>query len=360
LSRRSPYYEDYNLGIQREILPRTTLSVDYSGSNGHFLGTSIGRTIYSNQLNPATYVLGGLLSQPATPANIAAAQAVYPSFHLPFSNYSPSASIGQALRPFPQYNGFSDIWGDIGNSNYSSLQLSLKQTELRGFSYGLTYTFAKTYDDTGSSRSAYGYNGLTAGQEEHALSTIDIPSHFTLYYIYNVPFGKGNGNWFVNQAIKNWAISGLVTRQSGTPLSITATGCNDPDGGTCMPNISPNYSGSPRINGGWGRKNTATTSYPYIDSTAFSVPTAYTIGDAARTYAYGLRNPGTYDEDLSLRRAFNVWEQLKFTFEASAYNLDGHVDFGGPATTVGSSTFGVVSSQANSPRDIQFSGRLDF
>jgi len=63
---------------------------------------------------------------------------------------------------------------------------------------------------------------------------------------------------------------------------------------------------------------------------------------------------------VSLRRAFNIWENLKFTFEASAYNVDGHVDFSGPATTVGSTTFGVVSSQANSPRDVQFSGRLDF
>lgn len=124
----------------------------------------------------------------------------------------------------------------------------------------------------------------------------------------------------------------------------------------------PGYSGSPRINGGWGRKNTATTSYSYIDLGAFTVPAAYTIGNASRTYVDGLRNPGTYDEDLSLRRAFNIYERLKFTFEASAFNLDGHVDFGGPSTgfSANSTTFGVVSSQANSPRDIQFSERLDF
>jgi hypothetical protein len=233
LSRRSPQFEDYNLGVQREVIKNTTISVDFSGSNGHFLGTSIGRTIYGNQLNPSTYVLGGLLSQPASATNIAAARAILPSFALPFANFSPSATIAQALRPFPQYNGFSDIWGNIGNSDYASLQLALKQTEMRAFSYGLSYTFAKTYDDTGSSRSAYGYYGLTAGQEEHALSTIDIPSHFTLYYIYNMPFGKGNENWLVKQLIANWALSGLVTRQSGTPLAITATGCNDPNSPWC-------------------------------------------------------------------------------------------------------------------------------
>jgi hypothetical protein len=336
--------------------------VDYGGSNGHFLGTSIGRTVYSNQLNPSTYILGGLLTQPANAANIAAAKAILPSFTLPFANYSPSATIGQALRPFAQYNGFNDIWGDIGSSNYSSLQLSLKQTDIRGFSYGLSYTFGKTFDDTGSSRSAYGYQGRTAAQEEYALSTVNVPSHFTLYYVYNLPFGKGDGNRLVKEVIRNWALSGLVTYSSGTPLAITASGCNDPNGGTCMPNLAPGFSGSARINVGWGRKNTATTSYAYINAAAFAVPAAYTIGNAPRTYAYALRNPGTYDEDLSVRRAFNIYERLKFTFEMSAYNLDGHVDFGGPSTSFanGSTTFGVVSSQANSPRDLQASARFDF
>ncbi|WP_160115034.1 outer membrane beta-barrel protein [Bryocella elongata] len=360
LSRRAPEYQDFNFGVQREVIHHTTLSLDYGGSTGHFLGTSIGRTIYTNQLNSATYVLGGLLSQPANPANIAAAKAILPAFSIPFPNFSTSASMAQALRPFPQYNGFSDIWGDIGSSNYSSLQLALKQSDIRGFTYGLSYTFAKTFDDTGSSRSSYGYQGRSAAQEEYSLSTIDVPSHFTLYYIYNLPFGKGRGNHLLNALIQGWALSGIVTRSSGTPLVITATGCNNPDGGTCMPNVVPGYSGSPRINGGWGRKNTATQSYAYIDSAAFAIPAAYTLGNAPRTYAYALRNPGTYEEDLSVRRVFKIYERPKFTFEMSAYNLDNHVDFNGPATTVGSSILGTVTSQANSTRDAQASARLDF
>jgi hypothetical protein len=360
LSRRATEFDNYNFGIQREVLKHTTLSVDYSGSNGHFLATGIGRTVYSNQLNPATYVLGSLLTAPATTANIASAQALYPAFKLPFANYSPSASIGQALRPFAQYNGFSDIWGNVGNSRYSSLQLSLKQSDWHGVSYGLSYTFAKTIDDTGTSRSAYGYNGLSAGKAEESNSSIDIPTNVTLYYVYNLPFGKGSGSWMMNQVIRNWSLSGDVQHIAGAPLSITATGCNDPFGGTCMPNLTAGYTGTPRINGGWGRKNLATTSYGYIDPAAFSVPAAYTIGNAPRTYPYQLRGAGNYTENLSVRRAFDIYDRLKFTFEMSAFNVDGHVDFGGPGTTVGNSTFGVISSQSNSPRDFQASGRFDF
>jgi hypothetical protein len=371
LSRRATEFANYNFGVQREVYPHTVLSVDYSGSNGHFLATGIGRGIFSNQLNPATYVLGSLLTAKATPANIAAAQALYPAFKLPYANFSPSATIGQALRPFPQYNGFSDIWGNVGSSNYASLQLSLKQTEWHGLSYGLAYTFAKTMDDTGNSRTAYGLNGETPAELEYSLSTIDIPNNVTMYFVYNMPFGEHQANFLLRQLIQGWALSGTFQHEDGTPVAITATGCNDPFGGTCFPNYNPNYVGRPRINGGWGRENRATgTSIQYIDPAAFEIPAAYTIGNLRRTAPYGLRNPGGYNENLSLRRSFPIHERLNFTFEASAFNVDGHVDFGAPNATfsgtagepgvLGTSAFGTVTSQANSPRDFQFSGRFAF
>jgi len=100
------------------------------------------------------------------------------------------------------------------------------------------------------------------------------------------------------------------------------------------------------------------------------------LGNASRTYAYKLRNPGGYTENLSLRRSFEIYERLKFTFEASAFNVDGHVDFSGPntssftstagapgvgnATSGGSNAFGTITGQANAPRDFQFSGRFTF
>jgi hypothetical protein len=281
---------------------------------------------------------------------------------LPFANFSPNATIGQALRPFPQYNGFSDIWGDVGNSNYHSLQIQLKQDFRHGFNYDLSYTWSKSLDDTGGSRSAYGINGVPASYVEYGLSSTDIPNHLTFYAVYNLPFGKGNGNRVVNEIIRNFSISGIFRYQSGTPITITGSGCNTPFAGTCYPNLNPSYGHSPRLNGGWGRSNTAANSstVAYIDTNAFSIPAAYTFGNAPRSYDFGLRNPGGYEEDLSIRRSFGIFERLKFTFEASAFNLDNHTDFNGPNTSFGSTSFGTVTSQANTPRDAQFSGRLEF
>jgi hypothetical protein len=115
---------------------------------------------------------------------------------------------------------------------------------------------------------------------------------------------------------------------------------------------------------------TGTTTIQYIDPTAFSIPAAYTFGNAPRTYAYGLRAAGTYDEDLSLRRSFGIWERMKFTFEAGLFNVDNHVDFSSPGVTFssavpnstsgGSNAFGTITGQSNSSRRAQFAGRIDF
>jgi hypothetical protein len=177
-----------------------------------------------------------------------------------------------------------------------------------------------------------------------------------------MPFGKNGGFWLTRALIKDWAISGIYRYQSGTPITVTSSGCNAPNSGTCYPNLVPSYGHSPRINGGWGRKNTAANSATtvYIDPAAFSIPAAYTFGNAARSYVFGLRNPGGYEEDLSIRRTFGIFESLKFTFEASAFNLDNHTDFSGPGTAFGSTSFGTVTGQANASRDAQFSARLDF
>ena len=360
LSSRAPELQNFNLGFQRELTKQTVVSVDYSGSTAHFLGTSIGRGSLTNQLNPSTYVLGSLLNQKATPANVAAAQAILPSFRLPFATFSPNATIGQALRPFPQFNGFSDIWGDVGNANYNSLQIQLKQDFRHGFNYDLSYTWSKSMDDAGASRSSYGVNGVPANVLEYGLSLTDIPNHVTFYGVWNLPFGSGSGLRLVNQAIKNWSVSGIFRYTAGTPFAITGTGCNTPYSGTCYPSLNPSFVGSPRINGGYGRKNTAKNNVTYINPAAFTIPAAYTFGNAPRAYDLKLRNPGGYEEDLSVRRQFGIYERLNFTFEASAFNLDNHTDFSGPNTAFGSSSFGMISGQANTSRDLQLSGRFEF
>jgi hypothetical protein len=100
------------------------------------------------------------------------------------------------------------------------------------------------------------------------------------------------------------------------------------------------------------------------------------LGNLARTAPDGLRGPGNYDIDATLRRTFDLWknERAKFIFDASVFNAVNHVWFGSTSSTadgsigssVSSSTatsdtgLGVVAGQANNPRQFQFAGHIRF
>jgi hypothetical protein len=163
---------------------------------------------------------------------------------------------------------------------------------------------------------------------------------------------------------------------------VTYAGCNAPLAGTCMPDINPDYAHSPRKNGQFGRGVTAANlgSVQFIDPAAFQAPAAYTtgfgtnynlIGNLRRTAPYGLRNPGKTNDDISLRRSFNLsGERYKFIFEADCLNVANHPTFGGITTTytnpgtsasalAATKAFGTVGS-ASGNRDFQLAGRITF
>jgi hypothetical protein len=348
LSKRAPYYENFNFGVQQELTKGLVLSLDYAGSNGRFLPTGEGNGVNSDQLNPIYDTqLGSLLSAKATPANIAAVQKIIPTFN-------PAYTIGQSLRPFPQYSGVTDIYGDFGMSSYNSLQAVLVQKAQHGLSYTFNYTLSKLFDNTGTGRTAYDHS------YERSLGLYDHRNNISAYAVYAEPFGKGHR--FVDKLIKDYETSAIFTATSGTPLAIVGSGCVTVSSGTCEPNLTPGFVGPVRLNGDWGRGSTAAalSSTPYISSAAFSTPTAYTFGNASRTAPYGLIGPGNYNINMTLRRYFGLHEGLKLMLEIDGFNITNHTNFSNPATTLGSSSFGTITSASGASRDLQLVGRVDF
>ena len=149
---KPPRYQNWNFSIERAVTNSITVGAAYVGSNGHSLGGA-GRGIWSDQIDPKYLALGNLLQAQATPANVAAASAIIPGITLPYPSFT--GSISQMLRPFPQYTGISDVWGDIGNSNYNSLQITSTKRLSHGLTFNFNYTWAKALDDTGGARTAY-------------------------------------------------------------------------------------------------------------------------------------------------------------------------------------------------------------
>ena len=73
-----------------------------------------------------------------------------------------------------------------------------------------------------------------------------------------------------------------------------------------------------------------------------------------------LRSDRLENVDFSIFKNFRIRDRAQLQFRGEAFNLANHPVFGAPNTTVGSLTFGQVTSQANGPRQLQFALKLRF
>lgn len=416
VSARAPEFSFWNLGVQRDLLPNLTIMVNYAGSQSHFLaGASNIRGLQSGQIDPKYYALGvgtygaGLLSAPATAANIAKADAIIPGIAAPYAGFTAAANtkagsglatIGQMLTWMPQFSSVTDTWGSqTANASYHSLQLSLAKRASHGLTLNLNYTYSMQLDDTGTIRSGYAIpsnltlNGKAWKQDriDRSPSLTSVPQNLSIFGVYQIPAGRGHfgGDYLVSRALlSGWNLSGIFTYAAGSPLALTSTACTsstEPGAGQCMPDINPNFTGSSvRQNGSWGRgataKNLGAYSYikGYVSSTTpgqgvggtpctassgpFCNSGALMIGDAARTAPFSLRGPGVYNLNMGVRRSFDLSERFKFIFAVDCQNVTNKVTFSGINTVVNSAAFGTVSSATSNSgsRDFQFSGRVRF
>jgi carboxypeptidase family protein/TonB-dependent receptor-like protein len=355
---RPPRYQNWNAGSQYALTRTLTVGATYAGSRGDFLGFTAGsgRGLYSNQLDPRFLILGNLLTQPATPSSIAAAQAIVPGVALPYANFS--GTIAQMLRPFPQYSTVTDVYGDVAWSTYHSLQLTVeKRRSDDGLIVNFNYTFSRTEDNL-ATRTAYNVD------QDWAVGVNDQPHVWNALVVYNLPFGAegkpGSGNRVVRAIVKDWQISGITQFRSGRPLGTILAACNLPNAGTCDADFNPNFTGAVLINGTYGDGDVLGAAPPsYIDRNAFQSPAAFTYGNTPRTLAYNLRNPSSFNQDLSVRRDFRI-SGVKLGLGVDVFNVFNTVVYGGIQTNITSANFGRVSSQFNTPRVGQIKVRFEF
>jgi hypothetical protein len=349
---RPPRYQNWNFSIQHSVTSTFTLDVAYVGNNGHFLGGGP-RGIWSNQIDPRYLVLGNLLVASATPANITSAKAIFPSVALPYANFA--GTISQSLRPFPQYSGISDVWGNVGNINYNSLQVIGHKTLSHGVIADFNYTLSKAFDDL-SSRNGYFSDKAQSVNPTHT---------FNVMFVYALPFGNGQhlagAHRAVRALVSGWQLSGVTTYRSGTGVGSIGAACNLPNAGGCFASYNPSFSGPVRINGDYGTGDLLGRTPPvFLDRNAFVSPLAYTYGNTPRTLVYGLRNPASYNQNVSVRRSFRIRESLGLTFQGDAINVFNWVNFSSPNLDITSANFGRITGQSNLARVVQFNARVTF
>ena len=352
LGPHPPHFLNWNVSLQREIIPGLTVDVAYAASEGHHLNGGT-LSFWSDQMNPRYLPLGNLLNASATPANVAAAAAIVPGIALPYSNYS--GTISQMLRSFPQFSGVTDVWGDVGNTNYQSLQVIVRKTFSHGLNVMYNLTWAKELDDLGT------YSGYVDDKSQGTNPALTMNA----LVVYQLPFGKGrdllsHSNRVVSAIVSGWQLSGVTTWHSGSGLGSIGGSCTLPNAGSCYASYAPGFSG-PVQTADYGSGNLiGGTTAAYLNAAAFQNPAVYVYGNTPRTFAYGLRGPTFFNQNLSLRRQFAIYERVKLTFQADSINPFNNVEFGNPAASISSSSFGKITSQANTARDLQFSARISF
>jgi len=101
----------------------------------------------------------------------------------------------------------------------------------------------------------------------------------------------------------------------------------------------------------------------WFNTLDFGNPTAGTWGDSGRNI---LQGPGTKDVDFSVIKDTHISESKVLQVRAEFFNLFNTPQFNNPATTVGTGTFGTVSSAGSEPvqqrleRNIQLATKFTF
>jgi hypothetical protein len=146
-----------------------------------------------------------------------------------------------------------------------------------------------------------------------------------------------------------WQINGIITVQSGTPLTISASNT----AGLFNPVTRANWNGQdPRLD--TPREERLLR---WFDTTVFSQPPAFTFGNAGAASSV-LRTDSVRNLDLSMFKVVSLAGRVRLQARIEAFNALNRVQFGSPNTSVTSSSFGVVTSQANTPRQLQLGVKL--
>jgi len=352
-SRRNPYAQQWNLNVQRTVRGNFLVDVAYAGSRGlHLFGNlnpnqmpneflSRGDAIRELVDNP---FFGRITSGPLSGARLAR---------------------GQLLRPFPHFNAVTIGNISYGASTYHSMQAKLERRFAQGFSLLFSYTLAKLLDDVPATTTGFPGEQFAGDniqdhnnrRNERSAASYDAPHFLAINGVWELPFGKGkpllSNRGAATWMLGNWQLNSIATFRSGVPLSLTmASNTLFNYGGPQRPNWSNG-------NAGAGEGRIANRINRYFDSTAFSAPAPYTFGNVTR-FLSALRGPGVANLDVSIFKNIPLGDRFSLQFRAEAYNIANRAEFGLPNTQIGSAAAGVITTQANSARDIQLALKLLF
>lgn len=361
---RPAVYDTWTISMQREVRKGMTVEIDYNGSRGSHLQANL---INFNQVpmsivNDLVARFGPAQAIALLNSNITSPQAVAAGIRPPYPNFTNPAvqrsrSVAQALRPYPQYltiNTTASGGDKSGSSKYHAGVLKVTQRLSGGLQFQGSYTYSKLMTDADSFSGSTGSLDTARPELEWSIGRFDQTHSIKLNTIYELPFGEGR-RWLTSgvasKVIGGWRIAAIQDYSSGFPIGVTTSAPLPIFNGTNRPNVT---------GADWRAPIAGDKFNPLVDKflnrAAFVQPVG-ALGNAPRTNP-DVRRFWNLVENVSLAKTITLSGELRMDVRMEAFNLFNRIVWGAPDANFNSSTFGVISSQANSPRQMQLGLKL--
>lgn len=307
---RRNYVMQWNLNIQREVAPNTSIMVGYVGARGKHM------RFQADDVNMVYPVTGTADVTPLV---------------WPVPNTAPCSGGGPNICPWPVVNQFMGrtqmaLWD--GNYSYNGLQVQVKKAMAHGFQIEGSYTFSKNMDDGGGSVASDPFRNSISTllwfckSCRRGLSDQDQRHNLTVNYEWDIPTPASFGTP-EKALLGGWEAGGILTVASGTPFTVLVgqddLGQNSTDPYTYPDKLNSSGCANP-INPG--------NANDYVKISCFAVPNPINrLGDAGRNSVIG---PGLVDLDFSLFKNIPIRERLKAQFRAEFFNIINHPNFSSP------------------------------
>jgi hypothetical protein len=315
------YVDEWNLSAEHAFSDNTVVTINYVGNRGVHLDCC------------------GLVNMARTP-QVGVAE---------------SKILNTSLVPWPNMLVFRTDMGD-GWSTYNALELSAQRRMSHGLTFLANYTWSHSLDDACSG--SLGVEGCFIRnpyqpQWDYSNSAYDLPNVLHIAFNYQLPLGRGQfldlKNGALNNALGGWQMSGVITRQSGTPFGVTQSTTTD------LANTGG--SESQAMNRTCDGNSSARTTLAWFNTACFAMPAQYNFGNAGRNILRGPSGPGNYN--LSFMKNFRIKEGVNFQYRAEFFNTFNLAYPSNPDASSGDKTFGEILSGSGG-RTIQMSMRLTF
>ena len=277
--------------------------------------------------------------------------------------------------------------GSLGWGNYNAMFVTLRTNDFHGLTAISNFTWGRALGTLAQSQasSAYTEQDPYNLKAAYGVDSFDYKFLYNLSLFYQPPVFRGQRG-VLGHVLGGWTFSPLFTAQSGAPAGvfyseINCTGCQEfgevantsasmgTFNGSEAVAMSP-YTSTNSVKYGVFPTDGVGNRTPNYGMNMFSSPSTVlaqfrpcVLGFDSSCGGYGpMRGLPTWNMDVSIAKDLGFHkEQVGATFYVAITNVLNHFQPSNPALTITSpTTFGQITSQANTPRNMEFGIRAHF